>query len=131
MAITASSTFTEVLLNRTPTTEQVQARWMSPDGDGYVNNLLTNLDDADLAILQEVYASADGFGSVAVYLQNYPDNITTIDELEPHGFWNPLDAGSYNRWIAQAEGHRSLWPRGSGGHYRSRLWSSRHQLRWW
>ena len=101
MVITASSTFTRLNLSRDTNTEQVTVAWFSPDGNGYVINALTNLDDAGLAILQEIYASADGFGSAIVQFGNYPVIITTLDEIETHGFWNPLDAGSYNRWIAK------------------------------
>ena len=68
MPITSSSTFTEITLTRKIETEDVRVDWASPDDNGSVPKALTDPDNADLAILQEVYASADGFGSSGLYL---------------------------------------------------------------
>ena len=83
MPITTASTFTEISFSRNTGTEDVGVFWQSPDGDGGIRQALTNHDDTDLAILQEVYASADGFGSADIALGNYPPQVTTLEDIEP------------------------------------------------
>lgn len=73
--------------------------------------------NADLAILQQIYASADGFldvdGNAFIpHLAGVPFGLS-IDELEEYGIWNPLDSGSYARWAKQQEAN-SLILQGEG-----------------
>ena len=103
MPITTTSTFTELSLNRISATEDVQVNWKSPDDNGSVLKALSDPDNADLAVLQEIYASADGFGSSAVGVFNYPPQVTSFADIELHGFPNPLIAGFYDRHIAKGE----------------------------
>ena len=58
----------------------------------------------NLVVLQEIYASSDGFrdaggNDLSIDLIDCPFT-TDVAELEEHGFLNPLDADSWDRWIA-------------------------------
>ena len=58
---------------------------------------------ADLVILQTIFASSDGFrdsdgNSATVVVKGFPYG-TTLDSLEEHNHYNPLDADSYARWV--------------------------------
>ena len=58
----------------------------------------------NLAVLQEIYASDDGFldaddNAVAIEMRNCPFT-NDVAELPKHGFLNPLDADSWDEWIA-------------------------------
>ena len=65
-------------------------------------------DRADLDILQEIYGSADGFidedGDPAPITATGflvgGNIITDVRDFESHGLWNPLSAGSWDRWVA-------------------------------
>ena len=57
----------------------------------------------DLVILQTIFASSDGFrdidgNSVPVIVRRFPYGTTT-DSIEEYGYYNPLDASSYDRWL--------------------------------
>ena len=59
-------------------------------------------DETELEILQEIYASDDGFqdsdgNDIAVTVVNHIDGITDVADLEPNGYWNPFIAGSWER----------------------------------
>ena len=71
----------------------------------------------DLTKLQTIYASSDGIenvdgDSVVVELTGFPFG-TSLEDLEKHGYWNPLDADSWDRFL---ERHKSpgLFTRGLG-----------------
>ena len=54
-----------------------------------------------LTVLQNIYASADGFldadgNSIAVTVTQFPHG-TTPESLSDHNYWNPLDVGSWAR----------------------------------
>ena len=60
------------------------------------------MDAIALGILQEINGSTDGFrdadgNSITPILQEAPNGITDVDELENNGLVNPLSEGSYER----------------------------------
>ena len=57
----------------------------------------------ELVILQEIYASSDGFrdadgNSITILVQGFTYG-TTLESIEEHGFYNPLDPDSYARYL--------------------------------
>ena len=57
----------------------------------------------NLRVLQDIWASSDGFrdadgNSITVRLNDCPFT-TDIGELESHGYLNPFDADSWDRWV--------------------------------
>ena len=85
--------------------------WTLSDGSyGHIPNLGSNGRPpvsgeegyVDLGILQTIFASSVGFrnadgDSIAVTLHSFPYG-TTIESLEAHGHYNPLDADSYDNY---------------------------------
>ena len=70
-----------------------------------MQNSIQNHTDVDLAELQEIYASADGFlntdgADLSVLVEGYPFTVTGIEDVETYGFPNPLIAGFRNRLIS-------------------------------
>ena len=87
MAITASSTMTEVRVS------QSEVWWQSPDdAQGYIANILDNANNADLAVLQEIYASDPNFGSASISIEP-AYRVDSLADLEPNGFINPFIPG--------------------------------------
>ena len=64
---------------------------------------------ADWEVLQEIYASADGFldangDSLTIEIGSaLPSFIETVADLEPNNLWNPFRAGSWEDWATQKE----------------------------
>ena len=83
----------------TDETPQVSDRIGLNNGfSGLSNNERDNLD-----VLRQIYASNNGFRNAAnesvIPLVSEFEGGTTIESLEQHGHYNPLDAESYNAWV--------------------------------
>ena len=90
-----SSQIQAVTSGVSPVTVDIRFREGLPDED-------TN-DADDLAVLQDIWASDDGFqdgdgNDITPDLYRYPLG-TELSSLEEHGWWNPFHEGSYERWI--------------------------------
>ena len=110
MALTPSSRFLSIVVSRgLPTSVKVEYR-LSDDSYAeirmYGADLASDHADRDaLDTLQGIYASAEGFldsdgNSLAVSVRSFIARgvqVKDIDELENHGFWNPLIDGSFER----------------------------------
>ena len=57
--------------------------------------------DSVISVLQTIWASADGLrdSDGVTIVPTLTNSAFDLDELEDHGYINPLDSGSYNRWF--------------------------------
>ena len=114
MALTTASRFSSVRLRREGINNTQQVYFNAGvDGSRYIDVTLGDLaadhaDRTDLDTLQSIYASTDGFldadgNALEPTLYGYfVDGASVLDvaDLEAYGIWNPLVAGSYERWQA-------------------------------
>ena len=116
MALTATDRFRHVRLGFNPLSQAVPELGYSTVAGDAVSFVFDNGEDlpsghahrAELDILQEIYASTDGFldedgNRITVTAFGFlagGNAITDADDFESHGLWNPLIDGSYDRWVA-------------------------------
>ena len=117
MALTSSSRFDRVKIGRNPTTPGLSLTIWVDDGSRYGWGL--NIDGisggsrSDLEIVQGIWASSEGLrdsdgSAITVDIRRFISGVTDENDLEDHGFPNPLQEGSYERWlnvVHNVEGH--------------------------
>ena len=110
-SITTSTRFLSIDLRYNSALGQMRSLSWRLDSDGNSGDLINlntgppaaGTDDADdLAVLQQIYASIDGFrdandATIIPVLGGFPRGIG-VDNLETFGFWNPLIDGSWERY---------------------------------
>ena len=114
MVLTLTSTFEAVYVGVDAASRLPSGVWWREDDDersqGSAHiNVITEGGAAtgDLAIIQQIYASDDGFqdsdgNTVAPTVETWPIS-TDVEDLEGHGLWNPLDADSYARYLKKRQ----------------------------
>ena len=70
----------------------------------------------DLAVLQEIWASEDGFrdadgDSITVGVNDIPV-AESVEDIEKYGLLNPLSEGSFERWQAKEQIHGAFQQEG-------------------
>ena len=107
MALTNSDRFTYIYLQWSGFEQRIASVYWQTDETPPESETIGTADtvetgqEADLAILQEIYASSEGFrnadgDSITAVVDQLP-GITNADDLEPNGFPNPLIAGFQDR----------------------------------
>ena len=117
MALTSSSRFDRVKVSRNSRYPGSGLNIWVDDGSKYGWDLkidgLSGNSQSELEVVQDIWASSDGLrdtdgNAVAIEMSRFHSDITDVDDLEDHGYPNPLLEGSYERWlntVLNVEGH--------------------------